>query len=975
MSLYFKDHTKVFSKEIYLNKSIEDDKFLLVYGNDLRKLYIIDRDDLQGYNRLNVYLNAYNLQKTEYNDESVRFAYYTNDCIIYPYLHNKSVDEMIQESIVSVVRNNYFIKETKNYKTSSLIAKVETIKDNKNIKRYYMNYYINNIILDRIKFNTREPKLGLVKSVLNRQKYNLLERMSNESLNEIMRSSADYSIQVNSLSNYNDILRDNIKLYEYQKRDVIWMSEIENDVVSNNNKIDYEYSLAYSVLDNQFIMYEDTLLPIYVPINNYNQKATINYKGGNLISEVGLGKTLVMLYYILYNLKGYESKFVEFNENCNYFYKRGKLKGTNCVKSSLSNLYCKQHKNTIFVDKRSTRFVNLDDFNITDYIYTLSGVDYIKTQGTIIVCPNHLCDQWIQEYYNKFNNNKRVLLIVTSDQYDNITFGDLLFADIIVISYNFLLNKRYNSERYTNFASYVNKKTSGKIDVYNMSNQDKHELLNSKIFNSLHIFFWSRVVLDEVHEVKNMIRSNDLQKLIQDLQSTFKWNISATPFAHKTNGYIDIMNYISDYTRVLHYTNEYSTSSLIRLGMESGVIEKTKRLFRRNTKDSIKKEYTGNIIREHIKLLDFTIQERSIYDSYANNSKNNHYNFLIKLCCHPELNSDTKDMIRNCKTFNEIQKCMLDYNKDLMDTELKNIKTCQNEIMEYENEISRFSEPYTEIEYNIISHIRVKISTSKRKYTIHKKSYDDISRTYNYLKQSIENLSGESSCPICLDDIEKNKLTITRCGHKFCWSCITTTFKVRTENTHNKQIKCPSCNTVISHSDLYLYKDSNDSHETNMEEIIDLNKLIEETKSTKIGNIIYYLKNSLENKDKVIIFSQWDEILQRVGDILLKHNIDIVYCNGTVYQKKNAISKFCKDESINVILLSSKNAASGINLTVANKIILLEPIYGSKEYRTDIETQALGRADRIGQNNPIDVIRFIIKDTVEEELIDDNTKQ
>ena len=54
-----------------------------------------------------------------------------------------------------------------------------------------------------------------------------------------------------------------------------------------------------------------------------------------------------------------------------------------------------------------------------------------------------------------------------------------------------------------------------------------------------------------------------------------------------------------------------------------------------------------------------------------------------------------------------------------------------------------------------------------------------------------------------------------------------------------------------------------------------------------------------------------------------------------------------------------------------NKIILLEPVYGTKEYRDDIESQSIGRANRLNQKRPIDVFRFIIKDTVEENIIDE----
>jgi SNF2 family DNA or RNA helicase len=69
-----------------------------------------------------------------------------------------------------------------------------------------------------------------------------------------------------------------------------------------------------------------------------------------------------------------------------------------------------------------------------------------------------------------------------------------------------------------------------------------------------------------------------------------------------------------------------------------------------------------------------------------------------------------------------------------------------------------------------------------------------------------------------------------------------------------------------------------------------------------------------------------------------------------------------------LILLSSKNSASGINLTIANKIIFLEPIYWNQEYRKNVECQAIGRADRLGQSRSIDIHRFIIKDTIEQDI-------
>jgi hypothetical protein len=74
-------------------------------------------------------------------------------------------------------------------------------------------------------------------------------------------------------------------------------------------------------------------------------------------------------------------------------------------------------------------------------------------------------------------------------------------------------------------------------------------------------------------------------------------------------------------------------------------------------------------------------------------------------------------------------------------------------------------------------------------------------------------------------------------------------------------------------------------------------------------------------------------------------------------------------------MLSSESAASGTNLTAASTVILLDPVYGSYEYRRNTEWQAIGRAYRMGQQKPVTVARFIIKDTVEEEIYNMNKEE
>jgi SNF2 family DNA or RNA helicase len=616
-----------------------------------------------------------------------------------------------------------------------------------------------------------------------------------------------------------------------------------------------------------------------------------------------------------------------------------------------SNLYCKTHTSSAFYDKRSLEIINKESFDITDFVCD----GRFSTNATLIIAPNQLCDQWTTEYLTKFENNKRVVLVVTSDQYDNLRLADLLFADVVITSYQFISNLHIHRNG---------------IDADRLKSKGVECLTDQSHCLCLHGFKWKRVVLDEVHELGKIARSKSIIGFISELRSEFKWNVSGTPFA---NGLLSFY--------LLMGLNTTLRGECLHVDERSNYISQSLPLFRRNTKQSIKKEFGGNIIKEHLKLLTFTQQERAIYDGYELNSKA--YNFLIQICCHTELFAETKDLINNCKTFEEIQQVLVEWNKKLLDRYNDDIQLTERNIAAKKAQIDEFVREHgdigtvaeEDIDYDEtyddeLTEWRAQLGVFRNTLTMTKRHAENVRRTYNYLKYTMENLKENiqnECCPICLDEIEETKLTITKCGHRFCLNCIS---KVTNDSY---RAKCPQCNQFITEKDVYVFKEADASKDgSNAEETLE--KIIERVKSTKVGNIIHFLK-SIDKNDKVIVFSQWDDILTKVGQNLTKYKLKHVFCNGSVYQKKSAIKSFSTNSDVNIIMLSSKNAASGINLTEANKIVLIEPVYGSDQYRESIEAQAIGRADRIGQKRPIDVYRFIIKDTVEEKIVRGTLKE
>jgi SNF2 family DNA or RNA helicase len=955
----FVGFTNIVQKEIVLHKEISVENIRLVYG-DFRRLYIIDALEVPQDQRNNTHLNLYILPKTVYIDPVIKFYSYWKQNLVYHYADFRSEERMGNEGIKSILQSNYFVTNPDRYKESNIIVKLEY-----NNSKYYLNYYLNNRIIKNIKESKKEPNSELLAQLLISQKRNDILSESKIMLDCVLKRTPTLSYTTSETIDVN-LLKDDIKLYNYQKADINWMKGIEKNIDSGDNIISYDITPFYNVLDDEFILYNNNLFPQEIFNNSYKQTNSFKYFGGNIISEVGLGKTMICLYHILSNDTIEREKlnyFVDFSKKCNYFYKRGKSRGTTCKKEvETDNLYCKEHKDTLFIDKRDLLIKNVNDFDYNNFIVMIDNLHYINTNSTLIICPNQLCDQWVSEYYSKFNGEHRVLLIVTYDQYKNLTLSDILFSDIVIISYNFLTNNNYTND--------INKKDNLFIkNNFKIDNAMGNQLLNSKEFNVFHLFKWNRIILDEAHEIENSIKCNMLQNTIYNkFKSNYKWNVTGTPFPNKLKSFFNLMSYNTSYVSESYVGSvDYilsDTSELIKKGFDMNIIDKCSMLFRRNLKYSIENECCKNILSEYVNLLTFTNHERSIYDSYLEGYKSKYSDFLIKLCCHPDLDTNTKELIKNCKTFEQIHKCMLDFNKNQLSKEKQFIISTEMSISSSETELQNYNNHVNDAEDPELQRIKLNLQILKRKLTNYKKTYDNISRTYNYLVKSIQTLNTEEhlNCPICLDEIEREKLTITKCGHKFCWDCIYNTYKTNTKN--NVNIKCPCCNNIITVNDLYLLKEEKKNELSD----VSLNDIVESVRSTKIGNIIHFLKTTLKKHDKVILFSQWDELLHKVGSKLEQFKLKIVYCDGSVYNKKRAISSFVKNHDVNVILLSSCNAASGINLTTANKIILLEPIYGSHDYRKDIESQAIGRADRLGQTRPIEIYRFIIKETIEEDI-------
>ncbi|KAG9981896.1 SNF2 family DNA-dependent chromodomain-containing ATPase, partial [Aureobasidium melanogenum] len=119
---------------------------------------------------------------------------------------------------------------------------------------------------------------------------------------------------------------------------------------------------------------------------------------------------------------------------------------------------------------------------------------------------------------------------------------------------------------------------------------------------------------------------------------------------------------------------------------------------------------------------------------------------------------------------------------------------------------------------------------------------------------------------------------------------------------------------------------------------------------------------------RVLIFSQMVKMLDIIGDYLHLRGHQYQRLDGTIAAgpRRQAIDHFNAPDSKDFcFILSTRAGGLGINLMTADTVILFD-----SDWNPQADLQAMARAHRIGQKNPVTIYRFVSKDTVEEEVLE-----
>ena len=220
---------------------------------------------------------------------------------------------------------------------------------------------------------------------------------------------------------------------------------------------------------------------------------------------------------------------------------------------------------------------------------------------------------------------------------------------------------------------------------------------------------------------------------------------------------------------------------------------------------------------------------------------------------------------------------------------------------------------------------------------------DSINNEINNLEEKINNikirLNDNNIDPITYEEIQ-NKIIINCCKQLFDFESISKYIS----STNNP--KCPMCRTKISKNNLILIDNDiniNQNNDNNIEKKLD-----------KPDQLDIIFTNNTKSNARIIIFSEFNNTYENILNIMAKHKINFKEMKGNSNVINHIITWYKDDENTKkVLFLNARYYGSGLNLENTTDLI----IYHKMD--SELETQIIGRAQRCGRTNILNIWKLL----------------
>ncbi|MCJ1446170.1 MAG: DNA helicase rad5 [Stictis urceolatum] len=465
-----------------------------------------------------------------------------------------------------------------------------------------------------------------------------------------------------------------------------------------------------------------------------------------------------------------------------------------------------------------------------------------------------------------------------------------------------------------------------------------------------------RIILDEAHFVKN--RQSKTAKACYELNARHRWVLTGTPIVNRLEDLFSLVRFL----RVEPWSNFSFWKTFITVPFESkdfiralDVVQTVlEPLVLRRTKDMKTPDGTALVPLPprtiDIEEIELSKTEQEVYDWIFTRAKRTFnatmeagtllksyttiFAQLLRLrqsCCHPILTRN-----KAIAADEEDAAAASDIANGLADD------------MDLQELIDRFSSAEAE---------------------------QDANRFGAHVLQQIQD-EADNECPICSEE-PMNDPAVTGCWHSACKECLLN--YIEHQKDKHELPRCFNCREpinkrdvfeVIRHEDPVL--DDDDLYSSiqtgSPAKRISLRRVGAEG-SAKIAALISHLKALRREDDttKSVVFSQFTSFLDIISPALTREGIPFLRFDGAMAQKQRAavLTEFAETKKKGTVLLLSLRAGGvGLNLTMAKRVFMMDPWWSFA-----VEAQAIDRVHRMGQEEEVKVIRFIVKGSIEGRML------
>ncbi|OCF37035.1 hypothetical protein I316_00939 [Kwoniella heveanensis BCC8398] len=228
-----------------------------------------------------------------------------------------------------------------------------------------------------------------------------------------------------------------------------------------------------------------------------------------------------------------------------------------------------------------------------------------------------------------------------------------------------------------------------------------------------------------------------------------------------------------------------------------------------------------------------------------------------------------------------------------------------------------------------------------------------------------QNVTEGTVCRICNDTAED--AIMSACHHVFDRECIRQYLEVKQARGHKPE--CPVCHIEISidleAEAIDLEDGGNKKARQGILSRLDLQNW---RSSSKLEALVEELEK-LRNKDctiKSLVFSQFVSFLDLIAFRLQRAGFNICRLEGgmTPQQRDATIQHFMKNTHVTVFLISLKAGGVALNLTEASMVFMMD-----SWWNPSVEYQAMDRIHRLGQKRPVKVVKLVVEDSIEDQIV------